>query len=135
MKLRVFFVVFVLSILALFHKQLIGAAVKLALHMQYDCEFAYRSLNWQDNELVFTDLVLFDPTFHAHVERCTIRLCWSDFPRKLKGHLDFTGPHISFLKKREWQKTENNWLEFDNFCSRRNGGFGRSGSFFFRFLK
>ncbi len=82
------------------------------LSAQTDCEMAYRRLDWQKGELVFSDLVLFDPSFHAHIGKASIQFDWSSFPKKLKGHVVLDYPHISFLKRRALPEMKESWLDF-----------------------
>jgi hypothetical protein len=110
---RIFFL-FVLIFLtsALFHIQILGAAARLVLKMKFDCELAYCTLAWENGELVFSDLVLFDSSFHTRIQRASIRFDWSSFPKKMKGHLIIDQPHLSFTKKRGLGKLGESWFLF-----------------------
>lgn len=113
-------VAFCFLVCALFHKQILGTVIRLGLKSQYDCELAYRSLDWEEGELVFTDLVLFDPSFHTHIQRAGIRFDWGAFPKKMKAHLEIDRPFVSISEQREWQKLgEESWLELS--ASVKNG--------------
>lgn len=116
-----FLIVLFLGMCALYHKSLIGAGIQLVLKARFDCELAYRSVHWEKGELVFSDLVLFDSSFHSHIERASLEFDWSQFPKKLKGHLTVDSPHISVLKQRTFEKSsgEEGWIDFT--VSVRNG--------------
>ncbi len=88
-------------------------AARIVLKSQLGCQLAYREVGWEENELVFSDVVLFDPSFDAHIEKVSLFLDWSSLPRKLKGHVNFEKPHISLIKKRElpeWK--QGGWFDF-----------------------
>jgi len=57
---------------AIFHKTILGAAIRFAVQKQCNCEVAYRSLAWEEGDLVFSDLIVFDPTFHVHIEKASL---------------------------------------------------------------
>jgi hypothetical protein len=101
-----------LLVCTLFHLQILGIAAKIALKIESDCELAYRSLEWEEGELVFSDLVLFDSRLHTHIQRAAIRFDWSSFPKKLKAHLNIDHPHVLLLKKRTLAKPKSRpWFE------------------------
>lgn len=95
-----------------FHTQILGIAVRLALKFQYDCELAYRSVKWEEGELVFSDLVLFDPSFHTHIQKASIQFDWREFPEKLKGHLQIDNPYLSISKLRSFSSEGEGWFDF-----------------------
>jgi len=107
-----FLTLFFLAVCGIFHKQILGLGVKYALKSQCDCEFAYRSVKWVDGALVFSDLVLFDSSFHVLMERASIQFDWSSLPKKLKGHLTIDSPHVSIIKERSLPKMSESWLDF-----------------------
>jgi hypothetical protein len=90
-----------------------------ALKMAYDCELAYRSIYWEKGELVFSDLVLFEPSFHTHIQRASFQVDWSAFPKKLKGDLTIESPYVSINKRPPFSKKEDSW--FDISLLVRNG--------------
>lgn len=118
MKKKLLLTAVILLSMVLFHKTMIGAAVRLAIYRQTDCEMAYRSIHWEKGELVFSDLVLFDPRFHAHMGKAAIRLDWSSFPKKLKGHIAIDSPHVSMVKKRSIPERNESWFDFTFSVSR-----------------
>ncbi len=97
---------------ALFHKQILGTAIRYALKNKTDCELAYRSIEWQEGNLVLSDLVLFDPAFHAHIERAILYFDWEAFPKKCKGHVLIERPYVSVLKKRDVPELKEGWFDF-----------------------
>ncbi len=103
---------FFVAVCVVFHKQVLGAAIRLALKIQYDCELAYVSVHWEEKELVFSDLVLFDPAFHAHIEKVSLQFDWSSLPHQLKGHVIIDSPHVSVIKKRDLPKKGTSWFDF-----------------------
>jgi hypothetical protein len=103
---------FLLFAIAFFHKAIVGLAARLTIQSKTGCEMAYRSFHWEKGGLVFSDLVLFDSDFHAYVGTAAIRLDWSAFPKKLKGHIALDRPHISGLKKRTLPQLQEGWLDF-----------------------
>lgn len=103
----------------LLHIQILGIAARVLLKISCDCELAYRSLYWEEGELVFHDLVLFDPSFHTHIQKASFRTDWSAFPKKIKGHLTIDTPCLSIQKKRTFSKLNNGW--FDISISVNNG--------------
>lgn len=103
----------------LFHTQILGIATRIVLKVTCDCELAYRSLYWENGELVFADLVLFDPSFHSHMQKASFRADWSAFPKKIKGHLTIDTPCLSIKKKRAISKLNDGW--FDISISVNNG--------------
>ncbi len=113
-KKKFFLIAFVLACIV-FHKAIVGTAVRWVLQARADCEMAYRSIHWDEGELVFSDLVIFDPTFHAHIEKVAFRFDWSAFPQKLKGHITLDHPHVSVMKKRSIPDLKEGWLDF-TFC-------------------
>ena len=112
MKRFVFCIALFLLICSLFSTKIVGVCAKLALKVNYDCGFAYRSLVWEEGQLVFSDLVLFDRSFHTHIEKASFRFDWSVFPQKLKAHITIDGPHLSVLKERQFPKSSSNWFDF-----------------------
>ncbi len=93
-----------------------GAAARLILHRQVQCELAYHSIEWKLGRILFSDVILFDLTgqksaFHLHAEKMDLSLDWSHFPKKLKGHLTVSRPHISFFEQREWNDQKPGWFE------------------------
>jgi hypothetical protein len=113
----------------LFHTQILGLAARVALKVVCDCELAYRSLSWDEGELVFSDLVLFDPSFHTHIQRASLRMDWSAFPKKIKGHLTIDSPHLSIAKKRTLSSLNESW--FDLSLSVNNGTLDWGGPVYF----
>lgn len=110
---RFFFCIALLFLFCtLFFTKIIGTITRTVLKHKYDCELAYRSLNWEEGALVFSDLVLFDPAFHTHMEKASFRLDWSFFPNKFKGHITVDSPHFSIIKKRDFPKFEGDWFDF-----------------------
>lgn len=104
---------FLLLSAAFLHKQIIGMGVRYVLSSRLHCELAYRSINWEEGQLVLSDVVLFDPSFDAHIERAAIEFDWSAFPQKIKGHLQIDRPHVSLLKKREMPEWKGGgWFDF-----------------------
>ena len=96
---------------SLLHTHILGLAARVSLKMGCDCELAYRSIYWEDGELVFSDLVLFDPTFHTHIQRASFRVDWKAFPKKLKGHLTIESPYVSINRKRTFSKKLDGWFD------------------------
>lgn len=91
--------------------QILGALASFAFKMECDCELAYRSLDWDDGELVFLDLVLYDSSFHTRIQKASFRFDWSSFPKKLKGHLTIDSPYLSLTKKRALSQLGDGWLD------------------------
>lgn len=89
-----------------------GAAVAMAVKGKTDCELAYRSCEWVNGALVFSDVVLFDPSFHVHMETVCISFDWSAFPTKFKGHIDIDSPQLAIKKSRPLPAQETKWFEF-----------------------
>lgn len=112
MKRKIFLLAFFFLALTLFHKAILGNVARFILHLQYDCELAYRSVDWEGKRLVFSDLVLFDPSFHTHIEKVSVSFDWKEFPKKLKGHLEIYRPHVSVLKRRSLPALQKGWLDF-----------------------
>lgn len=106
------FVVLFFFVCALFHKAILGAAIRYALKKQTDCELAYRHLDWRDGNLVFSDVVLFDPAFHAHIEKVIFFFDWNAFPHKCKGHIRLDRPNVAVLKKRDLPEWQDSWFDF-----------------------
>ncbi len=111
-KKKIFIIAFFFLGCAVFHKQILGMTARFALSWTYDCQLAYRSVQWEEGEFVFSDLVLFDPTFHAHIEKAALRVDWKALPRRLRGHLRIDRPHVSVLKLRSWPERKGNWIDF-----------------------
>lgn len=101
-----------LGVVCVFHKQIVGASIRVALRWYLDCEFAYRSVAWDEGKFTFTDFVIFDSHFYAHVEQASLQFDFSQFPRKCKGHLHFNAPHIARMSQKEWPKLEEGWFDF-----------------------
>jgi hypothetical protein len=110
-KRNFFFVLLFFCALGLLHKQIVGAVIRYALRAGSDVEMAYRSMEWREGELVFSDLVVFDPTFHAHVERAALRVDWRSLP-KLRGHLVIDKPYVSVLRQRNVPERRGEWVDF-----------------------
>ncbi|MBU6446814.1 MAG: hypothetical protein KGQ49_05395, partial [Verrucomicrobia bacterium] len=116
-------IIFCISLLilfsVLFSTQLIGFGVKRMVKAKTDCELAYRSCQWEQGHLVFSDVVLFDPSLQVHMEKVSFRLDVSSFPKKLKGHLTIDAPHIAMIKNRAIPQLGAGW--FDLSVSVHNG--------------
>lgn len=109
-----------------FSAKIVGFGVKIALRLTHDCELAYRNCKWEERRLIFSDLVLFDPTFHTHIEQASLKLDWSSFPKKLKGHITVDGPHIILKKERALpSSSDSSWFDFS--FSVNNGMFDWDG--------
>ncbi len=91
--------------------QILGAAAKFILKTEYDCELSYRSLRWEEGKLVFSDLFLFDATFHSHVKKASFQFDWSSLPKQLKGHLILDSPHLSIREKKTFSPMQDHWLD------------------------
>lgn len=97
--------------MTLFHREIIGTALKLGLKTKANCELSYSAIEIEDGSLVIYDLALFDPTFHTFIEKANITLDLREFPKKLKGHLDLISPHLSIVRKKDWD-FEESWFDF-----------------------
>jgi len=95
----------------LFSHEIIGNLLKLAARSYTHSQIEYRTLSWENGAFVFSDLAIFDPTFQVYVEKASIRLNFSDFPRKLKGHIHLISPHVSIVKKKNWD-VPTSWFDF-----------------------
>ncbi len=104
---------------SLFSTRIIGEGIKLILKLKYDCDLAYRSIEWEEGELVFSNLVIFDPAFHTHMEKARLSFDYSALPRKLKGHLTVEAPHLTLSKFRSFEKGRAGFFDFS--LSVRNG--------------
>jgi hypothetical protein len=111
-KKLVLLIFLVFALVFVLHKQILGAVIRWSLMAKYDCEFAYRSVYWDEKELIFSDLVLFDPSFHAHIEKVSLRFHWGAFPQKLKGHIVIDSPRVTILKKRDLPIQKGGWIDF-----------------------
>ncbi len=95
-----------------FGVEILGVGVKWALRLKTGSEVAYRSCDWKEGKLIFSDLVLFDSSFHLHVEKASIDFDLSSFPKKIKTHLTLDTPHLSFSKKSALpQPKQGGWLD------------------------
>lgn len=111
-----------------FSTQMAGMALKFVCGLVYDCEFAYRASHWEEGRLVFSDVVLFDPSFHMHMEQASFRIDWTALP-KIKGHIAIESPHLICKKEREWPTSSSSW--FDVSVSMNNGKLDWGGEAFF----
>lgn len=98
----------------LFSNQIIGFGIRWAVKLKTDCELAYRSCYWEDGQLVLSDAVLFDPSFHVHMEKASFRIDGTS-----KGHLTIDSPQLTILKAKKMPKPTSNW--FDLSISVNNG--------------
>lgn len=111
MKIKIL-IVFFLAACVLLHKQMLGAIAKWAIDANCDCQFDYRSLYWENGEFVFSDVVISDPTFHAHIKKASLDFDWSQFPKKWKGHITLNRPHVSVMKLRPLPERKESWFDF-----------------------
>lgn len=112
MKFKLFILSSFLFLCAFFHTQIVGGVARYLVLSKFGCELAYRSVYWEGGDLVFSDVVVFDPSFDAHIVKATLHLDWGRFPKKMQGHVHFERPHVSLLQKRavpEWKK---GWFDF-----------------------
>lgn len=74
---------------------------------QLDCQLAYRQIALEGGELVFSDLILFDPSFHVHIEKVYVHFNW----KTLGGHITIDRPRLTVLKMKErsLQKGDESW--------------------------
>lgn len=111
MKRFVFFFACFCLLVTLFSREIIGTALKIGLRAKANCELSYSSIEFEDGALVIYDLAVFDPTFHAFIDKASVTFDLLAFPSKLKGHLDLTSPHLSLARKKDW-KFEESWFDF-----------------------
>ncbi len=80
--------------------------------MNYDCQMCYRSLEWEEGQLVFTNLALFDSSFQVSMDKLRVRFDWSAFPKKMKGHLTVESPHLAIKDPRKILEMKGGWFDF-----------------------
>ena len=112
MRLKLFFFSIFVIFCAAFHKQAIGTAARYILLYSNECQLGYRSIYWKGGELVFSDVILADSSFHAHIDRASIDFNWDQFPKKMKVHLTLNDPHVAVMKKRSLPESKPGWVEF-----------------------
>ncbi len=114
----------------LFYKPIVnaglGAAARWVLASKLNCKCAYRSVEWERNRIVFSDIVLFDAgggksAFHSHIEKASLQFDWREFPKRCKGHLSIDRPLLILSQTTHWPewKGGKNW--FDLTISLREG--------------
>lgn len=95
------FFVIIVSIfffLSLLHLQIIGWGAKLYLKTWAGYDFVYKRVDWKEGGIVFSDVVIYDPSFHAHVEKISLYCSWDELKKKVQAHVSFEKPNISFLE-------------------------------------
>ncbi len=74
---------------------------------------AYKNIAWEEGQLTFSDLMLFDSHFDVHVKRAFISLDWSSWPHKMGGHIKLCQPHVCILKNAAMPSVkEGGWWDF-----------------------
>ncbi len=117
---RFFFcIAFIFLICTLFSAKIIGTGAQLILKTCYHCQLAYSAVKWEEGQLIFSDLVLFDPNFHTHMDQVSFRFDWRSLPRKLKGHITIDTPHLTIVKERSVPQSKSDWFDFS--VSANNG--------------
>lgn len=106
-----FFVALLILFCTLFSTKIIGLGARVFCKFKYDCELAYRSCDWEEGQLVFSDLVIFDPSFHAHMDSLKFSFDWTAFPKKFNAHIDIHDPHLRIKKERPFPTSDSKWFD------------------------
>ncbi|MES2273293.1 MAG: hypothetical protein V4487_03795 [Chlamydiota bacterium] len=120
-NLKIFLFAVVLLAMALFQKSIfekvLGTCAKLTLSYIGGYQFSYGEVKCQDHQIHFSHIALSNTqiessSFQVDAEKASLQFDWSQFPKKLKGHLHVSCPNI-FLKsieKKSWNPKKS-WLE------------------------